>query len=391
MIYGARVRQARELRDLPQKDLAQLLEVSPGRLAQIELAHEPVQMSDAQVDALTAALRLPPAFFTVPTGQALSEGSMRFRARKTVTKKVLAKARREAELTHEIAQACARVVDAPPARVPSVPARAGVEEAAAQARAALGVPPDEPIPNVTRALERAGVWVFLLDTTVPKKLDAFSTWVGPHLDRPVIAIGDGLVWDRYRHTESHELGHLVMHQAAGDDPTSGEDLEKEADRFASAFLLPREPALEELPRPFVLSKLAPLKMRWGVSFAGLINRAWALDLISAEQRTSLFKQLSARDWRLQEPLHDAREAERPRALRKMIELAYGQPVDIRRLAAEIGRYPVDVAREIDRYAGPPSSSASRSARGAAAPVITLAHRRATRRGLRLVNDGEREA
>lgn len=371
MIYGARIRQARELREVLQLDVAAVLGITGGRLAQLERSDTAVELDATVRAALSSALRLPVAFFEVPPGEDLSTGSMRFRAQQRLTKRVMNRVRREAELSLELARAAERRLDAPAARVPPS-LFTSAEEAAEVARAALGLAPDGPVLNVVRALERAGVWVFVVDTRVEATLDAFSTWVGTNLERPVIALGEGMAWDRQRLTTAHELGHLVMHRAAGSDGVGGKHIEGEADRFASAFLFPREDALNELPSPLTLSQLGPLKVRWGMSLQALVYRAYDLGVITPEHRVSLFKQISARGWRKVEPGADARTVERPRALRRMVELAYGTPVDVKKVAAEVGRYTTDVARDLDRYsAGPQASKPRVVTRGSADNVVAL--------------------
>lgn len=358
MIYGARIRQARELREVQQQDVAAILGITGGRLAQIEQSDAPTSMEPAVQTALSAALRMPGSFFEVPAAEDLSVGSMRFRAQQRLTKRVTNRVRREAELTLELARAAERHLESPRARVPST-FLVTAEDAADAARAALGVPPTGPVPNVVRALEKAGVWVFMVDTRVEAKLDAFSTWAGPNLERPVIALGEGMAWDRQRHTTAHELGHLVMHRTTGTDTDGGKSIEQEADRFASAFLFPREDALLELPSPLTLSQLGPLKLRWGMSLQALVYRAHDLGVITPEHRASLFKQISARGWKKEEPGVEARAVERPRALRRMIELAYGTPVDIKKVAGEVGRFPSELGRDLDRYSSGPHAASPR--------------------------------
>lgn len=379
MIYGARIRQARELREVLQQDLAGLLGISGSRLAQIERDSSHALLGSDEQARLSEALRLPISFFEVPVTGTLSEGSMRFRARKTLTKRTLNRARREAELAHELAHVCAARMELPAPRLPSSVSVEDIETAAEFTRASLGVPPDEPVEHVTHALERAGTWIFLIDMRVDRRLDAFSTWVGEHLERPLIAVGEGLCWDRQRHTLAHELAHLVLHRAIGDDESRGKEAEREADRFASAFLMPRTAALEELPQPLTLSQLGTLKLRWGMSYSSLIMRSADLGLIDGAQVTSLMKQMSARKWTTREPGEDARAVERPRALRRMAEVAFGDPIDIKRLAGQVGRYSVDVARDLDRYAAAPARRARRDRTSSpAAPadnVVELSPRR----------------
>ena len=111
-------------------------------------------------------------------------------------------------------------------------------------------------------------------------------------------------------------------------------LERQADAFAEAFLLPQVAMRAALVPPITLTTLADLKTRWGVSLQALIRRAHTLDLITPSQYRSLSAQLGTRGWRTQEPI--AVPVERPRALRQLAELLYGRPIETQRLAHELG-------------------------------------------------------
>jgi Zn-dependent peptidase ImmA (M78 family) len=381
VIYGTRVRQAREFRQTQQGELAGKLGVSSGRLSQIEHS-ESVELSASQVDALVANLRMPASFFSRPPVDELGEGSMRFRAQVKVTKKVRSAARREADLALEIYAHLLETLDVPAPLVPTLPATTDIEEAAEHTRAALGIAPDAVVPNAVRALERAGIVIVAFETEEDEHLDGFSNWWGSERRHPVIALSTSMSWDRRRHTVVHELAHLVMHRGAGMDGMDGRAVERQADQFAGAFLFPRDSALEELPRPVTLRQLIPLKQRWGVSIGSLLSRARQLGVIDADESTSLWKQMSARRWRTVEPLADLREPELPRALRQMAELVYDLPADsstlATSLAADLNRYRRDVDVELGRYAGgraAATTSAPAITDGAMAPVISLRDRR----------------
>jgi Zn-dependent peptidase ImmA (M78 family)/transcriptional regulator with XRE-family HTH domain len=360
MIYGTRIRMAREFLQVPQFQLAEQLEISASRLAQIERT-DPVDVSEEKLHQLVLRLRQPPQFFATPPIEAMSEGSMRFRARATAPAKVRASARREAELELEVFTHLLDRVDFPVASLPSLPATTDIEEAAQQARAAMGIGPDVVVPRVIRAIESAGVVVLSITTHIDGTLDGFSTWWGPELQHPVLALSDHMPWDRYRLTALHEVGHLILHRGPGMAGLDGRQVEKDADRFASAFLLPRDQALEELPRPLTLGQLLPLKQRWGMSLQALLSRALEVGVIDQRQSTSLWKQLSARKWRKVEPLNDL-PRERPRALRKMAEVAYDGPTDgVTALATSLGRYRADVQADLRRYAVAPAREPQRRA------------------------------
>ena len=117
---------------------------------------------------------------------------------------------------------------------------------------------------------------------------------------------------------AHEIGHLLLHQYRFVEPKQAE---REAFRFAGAFLIPKDPALNVIVPPVTLRSLAWTKSQWGVSIAALARRAKDLRIISDYRYTSLMKQLSARGWRQVEPVKVSEE--HPTVLTKMLRLAYG--------------------------------------------------------------------
>ncbi len=185
-----------------------------------------------------------------------------------------------------------------------------IEDAALKVRRdwGLGV---GPISNVVHLLETNGVLVFRLLSDC-KKVDAFSLW---HKSRPFIFLstekGSG---SRSRFDAAHELGHLIMHS----DCVPGDRIqEDQANRFASAFLLPRDGFLEECPKRLVWPHFIALKERWIVSLAALIRRARDLGVISDDTYRRGNIQLHKR-WNSSEPSEP--EIERPVILPQVIKV-----------------------------------------------------------------------
>jgi Zn-dependent peptidase ImmA (M78 family) len=179
------------------------------------------------------------------------------------------------------------------------------------------VGPVDPIPNVIRAVERAGVMVIGSAHEIEKHYGA-SYWPDFPEGRPVICFSRGLPGDSERLTIGHEVGHLRLHQLRTvDDKTA----EQEAFRFGSALLLPRPMAVKEIPCPVTLRGLVNVKARWGISIAALVKLCLDLELITPERATSLFKQISARGWRKNEPVEVAEE--HPLLVRRVVEAATG--------------------------------------------------------------------
>ncbi|MBK1706302.1 hypothetical protein CKO40_17550 [Halochromatium glycolicum] len=219
-----------------------------------------------------------------------------------------------------------------------------IEDAAAclRARWRLG---RAPIPDVLLVLENAGIVVGRCSFAAPS-IDGVSHWSLAD-DRPYVLLSsDKRAAVRSRFDAAHELGHLVLHRhvdaAALTQRDEFKELERQAHRFASAFLLPSEGFVNELAETS-LDVFQALKPRWGVSIAAMIYRCKDLGLISEGHAGRLFKASSARGWARREPDDDRLVVERPRLMERSIRLLLtegGFSVD--QLLAAFGLAPADI-------------------------------------------------
>ena len=124
-----------------------------------------------------------------------------------------------------------------------------------------------------------------------------------------------------RFTIAHELGHLILHRSVQDDYLDDKELfkkvEKQADYFASCFLLPASTFGNEFFSPN-LQGLIKLKQRWGVSIGAITMRAASLHLINDNQKEYVFRQLAP--YRKKEPLDDVIKSEEPKLINKIAHL-----------------------------------------------------------------------
>ncbi|AKV96837.1 XRE family transcriptional regulator [Marinobacter sp. MA] len=130
-----------------------------------------------------------------------------------------------------------------------------------------------PIKSMIALLESKGVRVFSLSVDA-REVDAFSMWYG---DIPFVFLNTKKTAERCRFDAAHELGHLVMHRHGA---PQGQEAEKEANSFASAFLMPRRSVLANAPRTVTLKSLISHKKYWNVSAAALNYRLHSLNLTS---------------------------------------------------------------------------------------------------------------
>jgi len=273
----------------------------------------------------------PEGFFYREAGPEFPLGSLLFRGRRysTKVKQDLYEAHTWAELLFEIAISLTSKVERVRVAIPSLPSE-GPSAAAKLARSALGLSPDRPIPHLIHALESHGVLVIAIPAPLPGR-EAFSAWAvdlsGGRV--PIIMLPPGASGDRLRFTVAHELDHLIAHPTYRGYVREIEDV---ANSFASEFLTPESGIRDEIPKPVTVQRLVPLKRRWGVSIASLIMRAGELGLISKRRVQQLFREMTMSGERFREPGEVS--LEKPRALRKLIEIVYGNPPDIRRFAAD---------------------------------------------------------
>jgi Zn-dependent peptidase ImmA (M78 family)/transcriptional regulator with XRE-family HTH domain len=232
-------------------------------------------------------------------------------------------------------------VNYPPVSLPSItPTATGgayddeeIEAAAEECRKTWGLGYG-PISNVLALAEGKGIIASRLQLS-GQNIEAFSFWNG---SRPFIFLAsekDSAA--RARFDVAHEVGHLVLHRGIGqediEDPKTLKRIEREANRFAGALLLPRR----SFPNEVFTSRLDSfvlLKERWKVAIQAMIYRCKDLEIFDEYQITNLFKQISARKWRTKEPLDDLDRfpIEQPRLLRKAMGIVIAaqskQPEDI---------------------------------------------------------------
>ncbi len=321
---GERIRTARLLFGLTQSDLAEAAQVSQGLISQVEKGHR--EATDELLDAIATALATPRSFFDV-IPEAIPLGSLRFRKNATASQKDTNRATALFAEAFRVLVHLITPVGYPTPAVPRPPAHLTgdeVEGLAEQTREALQLGPEAPIPHVTRALERAGIAV--VPITLPSREPAedaatpghfgLSYWPGPG-EHAAVGYFPGSKADRDRFTLAHELGHIVLHTHR-----TAADPEVEANRFASAFLMPRARALDVLDQHLVLSDYARLKSIWGMSIQALIMRGTHVGLIDRARCRSLYIQLSARGWRHNEPV--TVHPEEPQLLWRLLVARFGK-------------------------------------------------------------------
>ncbi len=324
MINGDRIRQAREIRGWTQIELARRIGVKQTTISQLEGGL--IQPSDEIIQRIVLQTGFPMPFFKESNTTDFPLGSLLYRKRSSLSLRDRSKARQYASAIFEVVKKMESGLDWIKPRIPRFDD--DPVSCAVRTRSALGLSPDTPIDNLMQILERNGVVVLALPVEL-KDLDAFSIWAGLDQRRPVVALAKNVEYgDRLRWNLSHELGHLVMHQAM---TGAINEIDKEANEFAEEFLTPKEIIGKEITKPVTIATLIPLKKRWKVSLRFLVMRAYKLDRINENQYRYLLIQLSQRG--IKEPVQIV--PEKPRLLGQLAEMKYGSPVDYKALAAQM--------------------------------------------------------
>jgi Zn-dependent peptidase ImmA (M78 family) len=98
---------------------------------------------------------------------------------------------------------------------------------------------------------------------------------------------------------------LVMHRHGA---PQGQDAEREANAFASAFLMPRASVLAAAPRVTTVDHLVRLKKHWNVSVAALAYRLHTVGVLSDWHYRTLCIEIASRGYRKREPEQGQRES-----------------------------------------------------------------------------------
>lgn len=341
---GARIRLARDVREVSQADLARKIEVSLMLLSRCERDERVLRPPELQ--RLADALRFPPRFFEAGGNIVGALGDVQFRKKSATLAAHRRRAVAEMNCGSILAGAMTEMLGAPPLTL-EFHALRHTDYHDSPALAAHSVArgfqlPPGPIRNLTEAVEAAGIFVFVFD--MGDDVFGLSHW--PTDRPPVICINSRMTGDRYRWTLAHELGHLAMHTKDADIAS----MERQADEFAAELLMPREDIYGSL-RGLTLQKMRDLKHDWGVSMQALIRRAHELELMSDYEARQHFITFAKRGWRKQEP--EMLQPERPRVvarLRRELATRLGNTVE---LANALG-FPEDVLARITAVTSGPS-------------------------------------
>ena len=292
MFNGRRLVLARKRRRLTAKRLAECAKVTAVTITRLEKGEN--QPDNSTVTQLSDALNYPVGFFFRDDPESINIDAVSFRSMSKMTARERDAAITAGVLGIELNEWVEERFGLPAVQLIDLSYETDTEAAARSLRQhwALG---ERPIRSIVRLLEAHGIRVFVLSEDTAT-VDAFSFW---NNDKPFVFLNSFKTAERSIYDAAHELGHLVLHKHAG--PTPSRPAEREADSFASAFLMPRNDIRSRIPSQISTHVLLTLKFRWRVSAMALAYRLHALALLTDWQYKSICIELGKRGFRSGEP------------------------------------------------------------------------------------------
>ncbi|BFK81303.1 XRE family transcriptional regulator [Clostridium baratii] len=317
-----KIKEAREARGLSLAQLSDKIGVSSQAISKYEKGE--IVPTPSVLLKMVDVLNFPISFFSTNDTNKLMNQTIYFRSNKNLTNKLKKACKIRIKWINNMYNFINNYFDLPMLDLPDLGEididtldLMRIEEIANKLRNYWNLG-DYPINNLLDILQKKGFVITKLEIG-SKKIDAFSIWEN---DVPYIFIGsekDSAV--RSRFDLAHELAHLILHKDLSEEDFEEEKdiLEKQADAFAGAFLLPRESFNKEMITSSIDSFIL-IKRKWKVSVAAMIRRAQDIDILSDNQIKYLKSQMVKYGYYKKEPFDDILEPEKPYLFKQAFEI-----------------------------------------------------------------------
>ena len=323
-----RIREAREARGLQLETFAEMLGVTKQAVARYESGL--IGPSGEVMRKIIAITAQPPDFFVTPRQRAASGILPFWRGLKRMELHHRKRIARRLEWTRDAVAYVERFIHLPEVSLPPIEFDymiddvEHVERAADKVRDHWGLGRG-PLRNLSIILETHG-FVLIREGVACSDMDAVSCWQD---GRPYILFssdvesGPRTVWNL-----AHELGHMILHSSVEITADNLNVIEKQANRFAGALLLPQESFSREVLGTS-LNHFLFLKEKWGVAISAMAYRAKDLDILSDNQFSYLMRQMNALKIKKREPLDELFQVPKPGILADSIRLLIDKRVQSR--------------------------------------------------------------
>lgn len=289
---------ARQLRQLTQKEVAEMVNLTQGQLSKAE--HGIQELDNPTLERLASCYDVPLDFFYQELDP--TPVSHYYYRKRVTSNKVLDGFIALVQIFKMFIEDLLSPIELPDFDIPTMSTSKNLSptEIANRTRYSLGLYRG-PVPNLTTLLENHGVIIVKIDFGT-NKLDGLSTY--DNKGRRIIFLNSQMPNDRQRFSLAHELGHTIMHSEKL--PTPDRDVEAEANEFASQFLMPFE-EIGSMLNNVSLYDLSLLKKKWKVSIKALLYRAKSLCAISDREYRNLQILYSKKGFNYREPCPLANE------------------------------------------------------------------------------------
>lgn len=315
LFNGKQLTFARKARGLTMKALAEQANISRQMISSYESGK--TIPTGKNILKLAQVLDFPSSFFSREVEELTSDG-MFFRSQSAATKRARDMQKMDLTFSNSIYNLLKKYVEFPVVNLPQLYVddykeltSEIIKDKATELREIWGIDNNSPIPNLIRIMEANGFIVTKSNMENPK-IDAVSKWV---LDRPFVIFTDnGESAVRRRFNAAHEIGHIILHSEIESiydlNATELKKIEKQANEFASYFLLPDDAFLDSLVT-INLEGFIQLKKYWLVSIGAMVMKTYNLGILNDNQYTYIQKKMSKNRWKKVEPLDNELNVEQP--------------------------------------------------------------------------------
>jgi len=342
-MLGNRIQRARKALGLSLRDLGKKISLSHAAIKKYE--DNRVSPSSDILTKLAKALDVKVEYFfrlerfTLENIQYRKHADMPKRHLEVITAKILDQIERRVEL-----ESLFPTLPVQSFSTKNLPKRVNhiteVEKLAEQIRVQWNLGLD-PILDLIDILEEKGIKVFEIDNEQYQKIDGLYAEVNR---MPVVVVSSHYLGDRQRFTLAHELGHLLLDNRLGE----GLNIESCCNRFAGAFLLPRQSLINILGKHRNLiepRELGLLKQEFGLSMTSILHRAEEAGIISNSVYRQLCAEFNERGWSKNEP-GELYPKERAHIFEQMIFHALAEQYIGESKAAELMNMPLEQFRSL---------------------------------------------
>lgn len=324
-----RIREARLFRELTQGDVAEAVGVTKQAVSQYETGV--ITPTTDIIMKLSEVLDFPLAYFSKSYHRELLTPIF-FRKRKTSTKKNMIIFQTYIQWMTEIYIYIEKFITLPKLNLITFDkigyTRSEISDIATKLRRYWGLG-DGPISNLILLLENNGVLISKIHLDV-NKVDACSVFFtsANTTNRPMIFLTSGTTSVRSRRDVAHELGHQVLHSWMDKEAfeKNQDIIEKEADIFASYFLMPEAAMKREAYAVKSTDALLLMKQRWGASAQSILYHLIDIGCITDELAEKLKNSIYRRGWRTREPGDENLQQEKPELIKDAIMMLVNEKV-----------------------------------------------------------------